>query len=130
MLWLIIEALDKAGLLPTKLRDWLLLREGLLQRFGRKAVDIVRAEGWREKIIAETASRLVVEDAAWRGDYGKLIGADPFARGIEMKSRINPMLGRRVKVLLGAETGTQFAVPQPSIFASSSRLIEPKRAAA
>ncbi|MFC3124337.1 hypothetical protein ACFOD4_04625 [Pseudoroseomonas globiformis] len=125
IVWWIIEALDKEGLLPEDLRAWLLLREAVISRFGSKAAEIIRTEGWRSDIIAETARRLMTEDAAWAADYAKLIAAEPYAKGVKVKDRINPLLGKRVKGLLGAVTGKAFSVPQPSIFTTASHLLLP-----
>jgi hypothetical protein len=55
-------------------------------------------------------------------DYERVIGAGAFAKGVKAKDNINPTLGRRTKLRLEAKTGTVFAVPQPSIFTSSSHL--------
>jgi hypothetical protein len=129
VVWLILEALVKANLLPPGLRDWIQRRERLIQRFGVKAVEITKTEGWRADIIVETARRLMREHAGWRADYAALIDADPYEKRIKAKERINPMLGRRVKLLLRADTGKPFAVKE-SIFTTASHLIEPKQAAA
>jgi hypothetical protein len=128
VVWVLIEALDKAGLLPADVRDWLRKREALVQRFGLKAVEIIRTEGWRTDIIAETARRLLGEDVDWTKSYESLIDAGMFEKRVKAKERINPMLGRRVKLLLRAETGKPFAVPQPAIFTTSSHLLPPQAA--
>jgi hypothetical protein len=60
-----------------------------VQRFGLKAVEIIRAEGWRTDIIAETARRLMTENTHWRDSYKLLIGADPYEKRIKAKERIN-----------------------------------------
>ena len=129
IIWLLVEVLDQAGLLPVDLRDWLRRREALVQRFGLKAVQITQTEGWRTDIIAETARRLLAEDAEWSRDYKELIGAEPFEKGVKAKERVNPMLGRRVKLLLGAEADKPFTVPQPSIFTTSTHLHQLQAAA-
>jgi hypothetical protein len=126
VIWLVIEALDKAGLLPADLRAWLMLREQVVGRFGLKAVAIIRSEGWRNDIIAETARRLMAEDRAWAADYETLIGCAPYTKKVKLKERINPLLGRRVKLLLRAETGKAFSVGKEAIFTTASYLLPPK----
>ena len=66
-----------------------------------------------------------MEEKSWADGYRALLGADPFDKGVKMKARINPMLGRRAKLLSGAETGKPFPVKQPSIFTTSSTLVAP-----
>ncbi|MFC3124331.1 hypothetical protein ACFOD4_04595 [Pseudoroseomonas globiformis] len=102
----------------------------MISRFGNKAVEIIRTEGWRNDIIAETARRLMAEDQAWGADYESLIGCAPYTKKVKIKERINPLLGRRVKALLGAVTGKPFAVKQPAIFTSASHLLPPDNDAA
>lgn len=126
--WMIIEALGHD--LPAAHRKWLREREDLVQRFSMKAVAIEKVEGFRDDIIAETARRLLTEEPAWGDLYEAWIGGDRFAKRIKLKERINPMLGRRVKLLLGAATGKPFSVRQPSIFTTSSTLVRTKKAAA
>lgn len=126
VMWLVVEGLGDE--LPSAFRDWLRRREEIVQRFGLKAVAIqalaIKAEGWRGDIIAETG-RLLMEEKPWADGYQALLGADPFDKRVKMKARINPMLGRRAKLLLGAKTGKPFPVKQPSIFTTSSTLLQP-----
>jgi hypothetical protein len=103
-----------------------MLREAVISRFSMRAMEIISTEGWRSDIIAETARWLMTEDAAWAADYAKLIAADPYAKGVKIKDRINPLLGKRVKGLLGAVTGKAFTVAQPSIFTTASHLWAPE----
>ncbi|MCB4825505.1 hypothetical protein [Roseicella aerolata] len=121
IVFLITEAVADAGLLSPSRAEWHRLRESLILRFVYKAQKITEVEGWRTDIIAETARRML-EDTTWRADYERLIGADAYARNVKLKDVINPALGRRTKLRLGAETGKVFAVRQPSIFTASSHL--------
>ena len=119
IVWLVIETLDREGHLSPDLREWLRLREHLVQQFGLRAVEITRTEGWRNDIISETANRLMQqEDRSWADDYKRWTA-------VHAKSRINPLLGRRVKLLLRANTGKPFSVRQPHIFNTSSHLHPP-----
>ncbi len=123
--WMLVDALGDD--LPAAHRTWLRQREELVQQFALKAVAIVQAEGHRDDIIAEAGQRLLIEDPAWGDRYEAWIGGGRFAKGIKLKERINPMLGRRVKLLIGAATGKPFPVKQPSIFTTSSTLLPPKK---
>ncbi|WP_157985986.1 hypothetical protein [Teichococcus vastitatis] len=124
IVFLITEAV--LPLLPPSRANWHKLREQVIQRFVECAQEITDSEGWRSDIIAETGRRLA-EEPSWRADYEKVIDAAAFAKGVRIKDNINPVLGRRTKLRLRAETGKVFAVPQPSIFTSSSHLHQSQR---
>jgi hypothetical protein len=119
--WAILENLSGTGMLPLHLEQWLLQREALISRFGFKAQEIVMDGGWRNDIVAETARQLMAEGSPWAEDYHNWLGADPYSK-VKDKDRINPLLGKRVRSILGATVGKAYKVAQPSIFSQSSYL--------
>lgn len=103
--YLVTDGLLRAGAFAdnpveeTRLR----LREQLVSNVVAKAVQIHERDGHRRDITAAACAAAVAEPA-WRAEYERFIEADAFAKGVELKARINPRIGARIKAALGLQS--------------------------
>jgi hypothetical protein len=120
--FLITEALIAAGLVAEEEQRVHRLRESLIRQYLGMAVQIQESEGHRDDITAETARR-VTQLTDWKTDYDTYLS-------LRDKNTINPTFGRRTNLRLGLMTGKVYDVPRPSIFSTSSYLLQPAEAEA
>jgi hypothetical protein len=105
LVFLITDGLLRAGAFdqdPGEARK-LRLREELLDAVVACAAEIAtREEGVdiRKDITAATCAE-ILEDAGWRAKYEEFVEADALATGVQLKNRINPRIGARIKSGLG-----------------------------
>ena len=104
-------------------------REMLLNRVVEIAMQIEREDNQvREDITVEAVKRAEGE-SEWISAYARFVApADPLAKGVPIKRRINPRFGSRVKSALGAETikadggRNAIAIATDSVIQSATKL--------
>lgn len=97
-------------------------REWLVQY----AVDTAKQIGFRPDITVETFNRLERDDI-WCERYRRFIGtSDIRAKGVALKSRINPRIGKRIKAAFGAASaarGDSYSISN-GIIQTATKLVE------
>lgn len=106
LVFLITDGLLRLGAFdddPDEARK-LRLREELLDAVVASAAEIAAREGGggdiRKDITAATCAE-IVKNADWRAKYEEFVEAEALATGVQLKNRINPRIGARIKSGLG-----------------------------
>lgn len=97
-------------------------RERLVSAVVAKAIEIDGKEGHRRDITAAACAAAAAEPA-WRAEYEQFLGADAFAKGVELKNRINPRIGARIKAALGLESAKR-PDGKPDVYAVQDSIIQ------
>lgn len=82
----------------------LVLREELLDHVVECAHQLAARDGVGEDIRKDITAAVcaeIVQSASWREKYEEFVEADAFATRVQLKNRINPRIGARIKSALG-----------------------------